>query len=350
MCSCISGGNPDGTKKSSSIDRGIEEDKKAMANFVKLLLLGAGESGKSTIAKQMKIIHLHGFTEEERASFKSIIASNVVGSIKALVEATTNLKIQTSSENDGIKKRVLSEDYFANAALSKEIASDIKKLWKDSGILQAFKRSAEFQLNDSAEYFFTNIDRISEPNYIPTEQDVLRCRARTTGIIETEFSVGKTKFNLVDVGGQRSERRKWLHCFTEVTAVIFVVALSEYDQKLYEDESTNRMHEALKLFKDICNTKWFIDTSILLFLNKKDLFAKKIETVPLSVCFPDYRGGNSFGETTQYIQDQFLAQNENPKKLIYPHQTCATDTDNINIVFKAVQDIILNKLLDKQVA
>jgi GTPase SAR1 family protein len=96
--------------------------------------------------------------------------------------------------------------------------------------------------------------------------------------------------SLVDVGGQRSERRKWMHCFQDVTAVIFCVALSEYDLKLYEDETTNRMQEALKLFKDICSTKWFVDTDIILFLNKKDLFAKKIVKQPLSICFPDYTG------------------------------------------------------------
>ena len=152
---------------------------------------------------------------------------------------------------------------------------------------------------------------------------------------------------MVDVGGQRSERRKWMHCFQDVTAVIFCVAMSEYDQKLYEDETTNRMHEALKLFKDICNTKWFAETAIVLFLNKKDLFEKKIKKVPLTVCFPDYRGDNSFDDAALYIQDQFLAQNEISKKLIYVKLTDATDTDNITVVFKAVQDIIVNKILER---
>jgi len=184
-------------------------------------------------------------------------------------------------------------------------------------------------------------------NYIPNVQDVLRSRAKTTGIIETEFTVDSTHFTLVDVGGQRSERRKWMHCFQDVTSVIFCVALSGFDLKLYEDETTNRMHEALKLFKDICNTKWFAETAIILFLNKKDIFEKKIARVPLTICFPDYSGANSYDEASQYIEDQFLALNDNPKKLIYTHKTCATDTDNITVVFRAVQDIILNKVLDK---
>jgi len=263
-----------------------------------------------------------------------------------LVEAAANLGISISPENKDIAASVLQENYF-NGELTSLIATHVNKLWNDAGIKQTFSRSAEFQLNDSAEYYFTEVDRIAQQGYVPTVQDILRSRAKTTGIIETEFSVGQTRFTLVDVGGQRSERRKWMHCFQDVTAVIFCVALSEFDLKLYEDETTNRMHEALKLFKDICNTKWFVDTAIILFLNKKDLFEKKIQKVPLTICFPEYSGSNTYDDASQYIEDQFLAQNDNPKKLIYVHRTCATDTENITVVFKAVQDIILSKLLDK---
>lgn len=73
---------------------------------------------------------------------------------------------------------------------------------------------------------------------------------------------------MFDVGGQRSERKKWIHCFENVTAIVFLVAISEYDQMLYEDESINRMQEALVLFDSICNSRWFVRTSIILFLNK----------------------------------------------------------------------------------
>jgi len=325
-----------------NIDAGIAKEKRDRRIRVKLLLLGAGESGKSTIAKQMKIIHLKGFTDEERKDFKPIIWSNTMGSIRVLVEAAHNMNISIDEKETA--QRVIQEDYFAGE-LTPKIVSDVKILWQDKGIRQAFARSNEFQLNDSAEYYLNEMDRIGSENYIPTVQDVLRSRSKTTGIIETEFMTDDTRFNMVDVGGQRSERRKWMHCFENVTAVIFCVALSGYDLKLHEDENTNRMHEALKLFKDICNTKWFSETAIILFLNKKDLFQKKIAKIPLTICFPDYTGSNTYEEASQYIEDQFLAQNENPNKLIYTHRTCATDTQNIEVVFRAVKDIILNGLL-----
>eukprot|EP00020_Sapocribrum_chincoteaguense_P000112 CAMPEP_0170749114 /NCGR_PEP_ID=MMETSP0437-20130122/10225_1 /TAXON_ID=0 /ORGANISM="Sexangularia sp." /LENGTH=640 /DNA_ID=CAMNT_0011088021 /DNA_START=208 /DNA_END=2130 /DNA_ORIENTATION=- len=136
------------------------------------------------------------------------------------------------------------------------------------------------------------------------------------------------------------------NCFQDVTACIFCVALSEYDLKLYEDDKTNRMHESLKLFKEICNSKWFASTAMILFLNKRDLFEEKIKKTDLSVCFPEYTGGNDAEAALTFITDKFLAQNENPRKPIYPHAVCATDTDNVQRVFDATQDVVLRRALE----
>ncbi len=153
---------------------------------------------------------------------------------------------------------------------------------------------------------------------------------------------------MLDVGGQRSERKKWIHCFEGVTAIIFCVAMSEYDLVLDEDDEMNRMRESMKLFESICNNKWFTETSIILFLNKKDLFQQKIQVSPLTICFPEYKGANTYEETSQYIESKFEELNRLPKqKQIYYHFTCATDTENISFVFNAVTDVIIkNNLKD----
>jgi len=106
------------------------------------------------------------------------------------------------------------------------------------------------------------------------------------------------------------------------------------------------MHESLKLFKEICNSKWFVSTAMILFLNKSDLFEEKIKRVDLRVCFPEYMGGNDYTVASDFIKDKFLAQNERPEKMIYPHITCATDTGNITYVFNATKDIILRQALE----
>ncbi|KAK3739064.1 hypothetical protein RRG08_025153 [Elysia crispata] len=232
--------------------------------------------------------------------------------------------------------------------MSSELSGIMKRLWKDVGVQECFSRSREYQLNDSAEYYLNALDRISAPGYIPTEQDVLRTRVKTTGIVETHFTFKDLHFKMFDVGGQRSERKKWIHCFEGVTAIIFIVAMSEYDLTLAEDQEMNRMMESMKLFDSICNNKWFTETSIILFLNKKDLFEEKIKKSPLTICFPEYTGANTYEEAAAYIQLQF--ENLNKKKdtkEIYSHFTCATDTNNVQFVFDAVTDVIIkNNLKD----
>jgi len=334
-------------KQNPEVEKYLKGEKKKRDKEVNLLLLGAGESGKSTVAKQLKIIHLGGFDEEERKTYIPIIHANILLSMKALINGAKEMKIQIEKEETA--KRILEMDSIS--AINKEVGDFIIALWKDPGILTVYNRQNEIQLNDSAKYYFDDIERIMQPNYIPNEKDVLRSRAKTTGVIETEFEILGSKFRLVDVGGQRSERKKWLHCFQDVTAIIFCVAISEYDLKLYEDDKVNRMQESLELWKNTVNNEWFSGAkgpspSFILFFNKSDLFKEKIKKIDLKVAFPEYTGGCDFDNAFKFIQKKFLEVAENTKKHIYTHLTCATDTDNINVVFSAVQDIILRGTLE----
>lgn len=74
---------------------------------------------------------------------------------------------------------------------------------------------------------------------------------------------------MFDVGGQRDERRKWIQCFNDVTAIIFVCACSSYNLVLWEDATQNRLKESLSLFKNIWNNRWLKTISVILFLNKQ---------------------------------------------------------------------------------
>ncbi|XP_076043827.1 G protein alpha o subunit isoform X6 [Oratosquilla oratoria] len=326
------------------IERALKEEEQRAQRDVKLLLLGAGESGKSTIVKQMKIIHESGFTNEDFKQYRPVVYSNTIQSLVAILRAMPNLGISFgNNEREPDAKMVFDvisrmED---TEPFSEELLAAMKRLWSDTGVQECFGRSNEYQLNDSAKYFLDDLDRLGAKDYQPTEQDILRTRVKTTGIVEVHFSFKNLNFKLFDVGGQRSERKKWIHCFEDVTAIIFCVAMSEYDQVLHEDETTNRMQESLKLFDSICNNKWFTDTSIILFLNKKDLFEEKIKRSPLTICFSEYTGDQDYSDASTYIQAQFDAKNKSNTKEIYCHMTCATDTNNIQFVFDAVTDVII---------
>ena len=157
-------------------------------------------------------------------------------------------------------------------------------------------------------------------------------------------------FRMMDVGGNRLERKKWIHIFDNVKAVIFLAALSDYDLALPEDRERNRMVENLGLFESICNNQCFKKTSMILFLNKLDLFSMKIrdpECTPLTNCFKQFAGDlNSVAETCEFIKEEFEGLNQNQTKQIFTHFTCATDTEQIRSVFIVITDMLIKEMIE----
>jgi GTPase SAR1 family protein len=359
--------------RNDKIDVQAQKDRRKEEAVKKLLLLGAGESGKSTLFKQMVELYGHGYSHEEAMEWVRPVHINCLQSMQTLLHQTEELPetpffeelFEKTSKLDPSDPHFLTEDSFrihernADAAdrildasldnpLTPELANDIEQLWQDAGIQKTYDFRSRFQLVDSARYFFESVHQIAASDYVPSHEDIVHARVRTTGIVEREFSIDGNRFVLVDVGGQRNERKKWIHCFENVTAVIFVAALSAYDQVLFEDREQNRVTEALTLFDEICNSRWFREKSLILFLNKRDLFAQKIKEVPLTACpeYADFQGpDNDYEAATEYIQAKFESLNKDNKKEIYTHVTCATDKTNVDHVFNAVKDIVIRRSL-----
>lgn len=303
------------------IEKQLQKERLAYKATHRLLLLGAGESGKSTIVKQMRILHVNGFNPEEKKQKILDIRKNVKDAIV-------------------------------------EFFDHVKKLWDDEGVKACFERSNEYQLIDCAQYFLERIDSVSLVDYTPTDQDLLRCRVLTSGIFETRFQVDKVNFHMFDVGGQRDERRKWIQCFNDVTAIIYVAACSSYNMVIREDNNTNRLRESLDLFESIWNNRWLRTISIILFLNKQDMLAEKVLAGKSKIedYFPEYANYTVPEDATPdagedpkvtrakfFIRDLFLrisTATGDGKHYCYPHFTCAVDTENIRRVFNDCRDII----------
>ncbi|TFK45405.1 guanine nucleotide binding protein, alpha subunit [Heliocybe sulcata] len=347
MGNCGSTEDKEAKARSDAIDRDIEVDSRKYRKECKILLLGSGESGKSTIVKQMKIIHQNGFSKDELATFRPIIYKNLLDSAQAIVLAMRKLGVDcVEPVNRQNADRIINYTIESSPSFvfSEEVAQAIHELWRDSVIPKVMDHSSEFYLMDSASYFFSEVLRIGTASYLPTETDVLRARAKSTGITETRFNMGQLSIHMFDVGGQRSERKKWIHCFESVTSIIFCTALSEYDQVLLEERNQNRMVESLELFDSVINSRWFLRTSIILFLNKVDVFKAKVPKVPLEKYFPEYTGGPDINKAAKFILWRYMQANR-AQLSVYPHLTQATDTSNIRLVFAAVKETILQNAL-----
>ncbi|XP_048102315.1 guanine nucleotide binding protein (G protein) alpha v1 isoform X3 [Alosa alosa] len=301
---------------SSKIDRDLFEHAKLESHVVKILLLGAAESGKSTLVKQIKIIHSNGFSRQELLSFKD----------HAEFVLTCDWCIGEDRE------------------LRPFLAQAFCSLWADQGVRVAAARGQEYQLNDSALYFFENIGRIIAPNYVPTEKDVLRVRVRTSGVLETQFSTAQFIFRLYDVGGQRTQTRKWLRFFDDVRAVLFLVDASRYDLRPQQGSDTGCVQESLELYSSVCSNTVFSSASLILFMNKMDLFQKKIlhSGRHLRLYFPEFKGADCDASgAASFLTSLFTDHLSSPAKPVYHHYATAIDTSSVRDVFQTVIDNIV---------
>ncbi|XP_044931100.1 guanine nucleotide-binding protein subunit alpha-12 isoform X1 [Mustela lutreola] len=352
-------------RRSRDIDAGLARERRAVRRLVKILLLGAGESGKSTFLKQMRIIHGREFDQKALLEFRDTIFDNILkvrapprprprtcaqGS-RVLVDARDKLGIPWQySENE--KHGMFLLAFENKAGLPVEPATfqlyvpALSALWRDSGIREAFSRRSEFQLGESVKYFLDNLDRIGQLNYFPSKQDILLARKATKGIVEHDFVIKKIPFKMVDVGGQRSQRQKWFQCFDGITSILFMVSSSEFDQVLMEDRRTNRLVESMNIFETIVNNKLFFNVSIILFLNKMDLLVEKVKTVSIKKHFPDFKGDpHRLEDVQRFLVQGFDRKRRNRSKPLFHHFTTAIDTENIRFVFHAVKDTILQENL-----
>jgi len=293
-----------------------------------------------------------GFTELDIEDHVTAVHNNTIQSMetlfrqsRVLAEEKPECAMQPDMEALG---KTICDASDVGATLNEDLVKAIETLWKDKGIKNTFMNRSRFQLPaSSADYFFEHCREYIVEGWKPNKQDMLHCRVRTTGIMECMLRYEGFTMKVVDVGGQRSERKKWINCFENVQAVLFVVAISEYDQNLFEDDTINRMTEALNIFADICNNRFFQNSSMILFLNKRDLFQEKIPKIPLTVCFKDYLGlPGDVDAAWRYIRDRFLELSEDPKKEIYVHLTTATDDGNVKKVFDASRDIVIRRALE----
>lgn len=379
MFSCCTPAKDDPAAETSHfIDYQLDKERKVYRVMHRLLLLGAAESGKSTIVKQMQIINMDGFTGPQRRQFVPKIRDNVRDAVVSMLQAMHYLEITFKTEElvetaTRIMDRYSTCDGCGDDTLSynEDFFEDCATLWSSKALRDCYERCDEYYLIDSAKYFLDRLPALRKEDYIPDDQDILRCRVMTEQITEIKFKVKEANFHMFDVGGQRDQRRKWIQCFNDATAVVFVTSLSGYNLTLKEDPSKNRLKESLDLFTQIWENRFLNEVSVILFLNKVDLLEEKIDANKhrLEDFFPSFKyykpnilSASSTSSSSKkhaaaaeiarqsshevirakyFIRDMFMSipqtrpiATNNGTRLCFPHFTCAVDTNHMRKIFE----------------
>ena len=294
--------------------------------------------------KQMRTLYTakSSLTEEDLMQRRAAVFRTVLQSMAALLKSSEHFVPLANDDLKDAKKIVMEKAalVLGTEATSKLMTPDLKDmlqaLWNDEGIRATWKEHrSTIQAQESLQHFMDEGDRVLHVDFEVQEIDWLRARLRTTGVVTEKFEVQGIPFTVIDVGGQRNERRKWIHVFSNVTSVIYVTALNEYDEVLFEDNETNRVQESLNLFEKMVNHDAFTDSGMILFLNKSDLFKEKLTRIPIKYEDPnnpvasrwlDFEGPNCVGITDyetpefedayeagcDYFREKFVNLNQTP--------------------------------------
>ncbi|KAL6399414.1 guanine nucleotide-binding protein alpha-3 subunit [Ilyonectria robusta] len=337
-------------KRSQAIDRLLEEDATRPGRECQVLLLGS--DSRRDILEMMKLTHLKGRSEDDLHNDRLTVLKHICDSAKALVNAMRQLEVAPESDKiwedaDFIVTYVY-DSSSTSTGLDPRFRVAMEKILESPYYPGLMGRCTEFYLPHSAEYFFSEIGRISLPNYLPTEIDLLRARNKTNGVSETWLQTDQLSICMIDVGGQRGERKKWMQYFENITSIVFVVDLDSYDETVLdetlEETSQTIMMESLVLFEAVVNSPSFSRTSIILLLNNTAEFEQKLAKDPLSNYFPEYSGGNDVNGAAKYLLWRFNQVNR-AQLAFYPHMVHPGTTSATPLVLAAIKETLLNNAL-----
>lgn len=323
-----------------------EEKKKV----IKLLLLGTAGSGKTTVLKQMKLLKADGFSDDDRKEFVKIIRKNIAVALTKLIKMTRRSIVNGKeiAENEALLE------------LSQEVNDKLNTTFDDApvkgkAIAEVWSKArtqygpdgpgSELELNDI--HFLDKTEEVFSDSFIPSNDDILRARQSTETITEFSFKdeIKNMTITFTDVGGQRALRSRWIGCFEDVTAILFICSLSDYNQTLEECPDRNCLDESTAVFQAMSLLSYFESAPIFLFLNKHDAFLKKVVVKDIAEHHKEYTGGLDADEGLKFIRSKFMTMVKKKKRNIFTHVTTATNTENIEFVWGAVQHVVFTNTL-----
>lgn len=296
--------------------------------FTKVLILGTGNSGKTTFLKQMDLMYGDVLKNaDNRQQYIGILRDNL-RSIAKIYDPTIRDRKHSFNAN-----RPPSPGVF-NALCAHERDTREGHTVKDA-----------FPTN--TDYLIRHFRRILAPDFVPTIDDVLHARKATVGIQTTLVSVNDSQIKFIDVGGQASERRKWVHMFDSVTAVVYIISLVDYAERGPDTRRSNNLSESLDVLRTAMDFQCFKHTPFIIFLNKSDLLQETLRKKPIIGVFPKAPRSNRPKEVEDFFFHKLVRLHKSSKNdaEFSVYVTTATDSDNARRTWATCRHIILCHVL-----
>lgn len=311
--------------RSKAIDRALQEDATALRRETKIVLMGANQSGKHLIMRQMKALYAGGYyTIEERISYCQAVRSTIRLLIQAIIDLLEDAGISLTEDLTRDYAILLQEVETTNAQqITAAGVQAVENIWASPIFIKLYIRNIEIHFPQYASYFAHEISKISKDDYVPSEADIMRLHQVEGGIKELRFDWDELDVHLFNIGGRIPHQfhKRWFHQLEGTASLVYIVDVSLYDKPLLSssttttaaaDTPTSWLQNELTIFEELVNWDNLADSSIILILNNFTRFCEKQKYTPLSTMFPDYTPSSATDPTTsarQYILRRFKQLN-----------------------------------------
>ncbi|KAF2130309.1 guanine nucleotide-binding protein-like protein alpha-3 subunit [Dothidotthia symphoricarpi CBS 119687] len=302
--------------RSEAIDRVLQGDATTLRRETKIVLMGATQSGKQLIMRQMKALYAGGYyTTSERTSYCQDVRSTIRLLVHAIIDLLKDTGINLSRDLNRDFAVLLHEVETEDVQhITPAAAEAIENIWMCSVFSTIYIRNSEIRFPQYASYFAQETSRIAENEYIPSEADIIRLDQSEGGIKELRFSWDELDVHLFNIGGHIPDqfRKRWFHQLEGTASLIYTVDVSLYDQPYLGSSTDSWLLSDFEIFEELVNWEKFKDSSVILVLNNFSRFCEKLQHTPLSVFFPDYTPNEADPDTSarQYILRRFKNVNQ----------------------------------------
>lgn len=301
--------------RSEAIDRRLEQDATSLRRETKLVLMGAANSGKELIMRQMKVLYADGYPREERLGYRYAVRSTVRLLIHAIIDLIKDTGVNLPKNLSQDFAVLLYEVETAEMkTITPEAVRAVQNIWNSESFSTLFVRNFEIDFPQYASYFANEMQRISENDFIPSEADIIRLNHSMGGIRELRFAWDEIDVHLFNISGYIPDqfRKRWFHQLEGATALIYTVDVSTYDRPYLGQSTESQLLDDFATFESWANSPKFSGSSIILLLNNFSRFREKLPHSPLTTFFPEYYPGPD-PETSarQYILKRFKDVNRN---------------------------------------
>lgn len=352
---------PVGKNASQAISRDLKNERSKLSRQIKILFDGTDTCGKNNLFNGL---YMRYMTPPELSPSvvdrtKTQIYTNLLKALQRLIKAAPKTGVNSPDLGRKIhimykhEKRILSNSsgtssHVEHGTSTSEVLQNVRELFYEEDVQMIYQKVREqfYNLYQFELYFLNHIERICSPDFTPGPMDMLCSNYfRNSPVLEFIIKYSGLHFHFVNL---LHGSRNWIHFFQDTLALVFVVPIADYDKRSHVDPHKWKLRETLEVFNEVCNSRFFSDTSVCLFFNNVNEFREKLKTVDLRISFPEYAGGPDFEKAIKFMSRKFNQLNRWGNKRIYVHYLDEHDKKPeilMKEIFQDVKSIILHKNL-----